>query len=247
MRPALESAVLAVLAKLRYLLTRPLVPVGVPDRELYQPRFLPWLGGGDFERLYRLAEPRTLVARDRCYVLQTLLRQALHVLGNIWECGVYRGGTAAMFAAMLNEAASDKRLFLFDTFGGMPETNPDKDLHRQGDFADTSLDAVRAYVGQPERCVFRQGWIPETFRGLETERIAFAHIDVDIHQSVLDCLSFIWPRLSPGGFIVLDDYGFYSCPGARAAVDEFFAKRPAVPLCLATGQAVVFKSTAEAA
>lgn len=245
MRPALESAVVTVLAKLRHLLTRPLVPAGVPDRELYQPRFLPWLGEGDFARLYRVAEPRSLVARDRAYVLHTMLKQSLHIPGHVWECGVYRGGTAAMFARMLAEAASDKRLFLFDTFDGMPATDPDKDRHRQGDFADTSLEAVRAYVGQPERCVFRPGWIPATFQGLEAECIAFAHIDVDIHQSVLDCLGFIWPRLSVGGFVVLDDYGFFTCPGARAATDEFFARRAAVPLCLASGQAVVFKSLAE--
>jgi O-methyltransferase len=54
-------------------------------------------------------------------------------------------------------------------------------------------------------------------------------------------MSFVWLRLTLGGFIVFHDYGFPSCPGARAAVDEFFAARTCVPLCLPTGQAVVFK------
>jgi len=60
--------------------------------------FSPWLGQGDFERYYALAAPKTLVSADRCYVLWILLRQALNISGDIWECGVYKGGTAAMMA-----------------------------------------------------------------------------------------------------------------------------------------------------
>jgi O-methyltransferase len=216
----------------------------IPDRELYRPLFSPWLGGGDFRRYYELAAPKTLVSPDRCHVLQTLLRQALHVPGDVWECGVYKGGTAGMMAAMLKDAGSAKRLYLFDTFAGMPETHATKDWHRQGDFADTSVEAVTRHVGHADLCVIRQGFIPDTFAGLEDARIAFAHIDVDIYQSILDSLAFIWPRLSVGGFVVLDDYGFPTCPGARAAVDEFFQDRPCVPLCLSTGQAIAFKSVA---
>jgi len=78
--------------------------------------------------------------------------------------------------------------------------------------------------------------------GLSDARIAMAHIDLDLYQSISDALAFIWPRLSNGGFIVFDDYGHPTCPGARAAVDGFYAQGPAVPLCLPTGQAIVFKS-----
>ena len=214
----------------------------IPDRDLYRPLFSPWLGGGDFRRYYQLAAPRSLVSPDRCYVLQTLLRQALHVPGDIWECGVYQGGTAGMFAAMLHDARTTKKLYLFDTFAGMPETHATKDWHRQGDFADTSVEAVTRHVAHPDICILRPGFIPETFTGLENARIAFAHIDVDIYQSILDSLTFIWPRLSIGGIIVFDDYGFPTCPGARAAVDEFFRDLPSAPLCLSTGQAIAFKS-----
>jgi O-methyltransferase len=213
----------------------------IPDAELYQPVFSPWLGGGDFKQYYDLAAPKSLVSPDRCYVLYTLLRQAVSVAGDVWECGVYKGGTAAMMAAMLHQYAPQKKIYLFDTFEGMPDTDPVKDWHKQGDFSDTSLETVSAYVGLKEQCVFRKGFIPDTFKGLETATIAFAHIDVDIYKSISDCLEFIWPRLSVGGFIVFDDYGFPSCPGARAAVDEFFAGKDFFPLCLHTGQALVFK------
>lgn len=212
---------------------------------LYQPLYSPWLDqAGEFGAYYRLARPRTLVSADRCYILYRLLLQSLAVEGEVWECGVYQGGTAAMMAAILGDKLPAKKLYLFDTFEGMPETDAAADLHAKGDFSDTSVEAVAQYVGHAGLCVIRKGFIPQTFAGLESARIALAHVDVDIYRSVKDCLEFIWPRLSPGGFIVCDDYGFPTCPGARAAVDEFFAGKAAIPLCLPTGQAVIFKGGA---
>jgi O-methyltransferase len=220
------------------------LPFAIPDGELYRPVFSPWLGGGEFRSYYERAIPRTLVSPDRCYVLYCLLLQALRVEGDVWECGVYRGGTAAMMGAMLADKMPTKKLYLFDSFEGMPDADSKKDWHRKGDFSDTSQESVESYVGQGDLCVIRKGYIPATFSGLESARIALAHIDVDIYRSVKDCLDFIWPRLSRSGFIVCDDYGFPTCPGARAAVDEFFAGKSTIPLCLPTGQALIFKGEA---
>ena len=214
----------------------------IPDARLYRPLFSPWYGEGEFARLFEIAATRTLVSRDRCWILYSLARQALAVPGDFWECGVYRGGTAVILSSLVEESRDSRNLYLFDTFQGMPETDAKKDLHRKGDFSASSLQAVQDCIGEfSKRCIFRRGFIPDTFVGLEGELIAFAHVDVDIYRSVLDCLNFIWPRLSLGGFIVLDDYGFSSCPGARKAVDDFFSGSPTIPLCLPTGQAIVFK------
>jgi O-methyltransferase len=215
--------------------------VTIPDADLYRPLFSPWHGPGEFRRYFEWAAPRTVVSVDRCYVLYALLTQAIHVAGDVWECGVYRGGTAAMMAAILRDNQPDKKLYLFDTFAGMPDTDPSRDLHNRGDFADTSVEAVAGYLGCDARCYLRPGLIPATFKGLEDERICFLHVDLDIYRAITDCLEFAWPRISLGGFVVLDDYGFPTCPGARAAVDEFFKGERCVPLCLPTGQAVVFK------
>jgi O-methyltransferase len=68
------------------------------------------------------------------------------------------------------------------------------------------------------------------------------HVDLDIFASITDALTFFYPRMAAGGIIVFDDYGFPSCPGARAAVDEFFSQKPEVPFALQTGQCVVRKS-----
>ena len=216
------------------------VPKHIPNADLYRPWFSPWFGK-QFTRYYEIAAPRTLVSADRCYVIYTLLRQALMLDGDVWECGVYQGGTAAMLAKIIRESGTDKKLFLFDTFVGMPATDKNRDLHREGDFSDTSAEQVEAFINAPEVAILRKGYIPDTFSGLESNRIAFAHIDVDIYKSVIDSIKFIWPRLSSGGFVVFDDYGFPSCPGVLQAVDEFFAQTLVHPLCLHTGQALVFK------
>lgn len=214
----------------------------LPDKELYQPQFSPWLAEtGEFRQLISKAKPFSLVSEDRLWILYSLAQQARHLTGEFWECGVYKGGTAIILADILR-AAPDKTLRLFDTFSGMPETDPDKDYHRKGDFADTSLASVKQRLDDKDNIEFHQGFIPDTFQGLEHEKLAFAHIDVDIYQSVLDCCEFIYPRLVSGGFMLFDDYGFPSCPGARAAVDSFFADKIEVPLVLSTGQAFVIKS-----
>jgi len=215
----------------------------IPDAEYYQPLFSPWMGYGEFSKYYDLAKQATLVSADRCWVLYALCRQSIFVEGNIWECGVYRGGTAAMLAQILHDYSPTKRLHLFDTFEGMPETDRASDLHEKGDFSDTTLEKVRQHVKHADITEYHKGLIPDAFAGLERSVIAFAHVDVDIRQSVADCCDFIFPRLSVGGFIVFDDYGFPGCPGSRQAVDAYFSGRSAVPLVLPTGQAVVFKST----
>ena len=214
----------------------------IPDGKYYRPLFSPWLGYGDFSHYYDLAKARTIVSPDRCWVLYCLCKQSLSVEGEIWECGVYKGGTAAMLAGIAGRGAPGKRVRLFDTFQGIPETDAIVDIHKKGDFHDATLADVRDYVKHKDITVYHQGLIPQTFDGLEASRIAFAHIDVDIWKSVMDCCTFIFPRLSVGGFMLFDDYGFPSCPGARKAVDEFFSDKTEVPLVLPTGQAVVFKS-----
>ena len=213
----------------------------IPDRPFYDGVFSPWLGYGDFGPLFEAIRKFTLVSPARAWIIYSLARQALSVQGNFYEAGVFRGGTALLLRKILETRAHDKQLRLFDTFGGMPETHAEKDLHRAGDFANTSLAGVQSLVGTPEFVSYHPGIIPASFAGLEADTIAFAHIDLDIYQGILDSCRFIYPRLSPGGIIVFDDYGFMSCPGAREAVDQFFADKPEVPLVLPTGQAIMFK------
>jgi O-methyltransferase len=184
----------------------------------------------------------TLVSVDRLYVLKTMYLQAMNLPGEVWEAGTYRGGTAFMFRRFEQQkAAIPATIRLFDTFDGMPETDPLRDVHAAGDFGDTSLAQVRQLIGEHPWVHYHPGFIPATFRGLEANRIRFAHIDLDIYEAIVAASHFMYPRMVPGGIMVYDDYGFFTCPGARDAVDEFFADKPEKPLVLSTGQALVMK------
>jgi O-methyltransferase len=213
----------------------------VPDIGLYRPLYSPWLGEAEFERLYQSIRRHTLVSRDRCYLLWRTLRQATRLDGGFVECGVFRGGTALLAALVLKDRAARGPLHLFDSFAGMPPTTAGVDRHRAGDFSTTSLEAVKKLLADFPNVVFHPGFIPGTFAGVDLPRIAWAHVDVDIYQSVKDCIAWIYPRLVPGGFMIFDDYGFPSCAGERRAVDEAFVALPESPICLPTGQCLVIK------
>ena len=212
----------------------------VPDAHLYNPNYQPWRDAG-FRARYREISSRTLVPVDGAWTLSALAQQAAVVEGDFLEAGVYRGGTARLLHGILESFPKRRLLHLFDTFEGMPETDATHDLHKSRDFCDTGLESVSAFVGDEDWVRYHKGLIPDSFVGLEGLRFALAHIDVDIYKSVLDCAEFIYPRLTAGGIMIFDDYGLPSCPGARSAVDRFFAGRLEVPLALQTGQAIVFR------
>jgi len=219
-------------------LYRTFVVKNIPDREQYNPHYSPWLAPW-FRELYTSLAPYTTVSIDRCWTLWQGLSHASNVEGDVLEAGVFQGGTAKLLHTALN-GRTDKALLLFDSFGGMKETSS-HDRHAPGDFADTSLEHVQSLLGNAPNVTLYPGWIPDTFSGLEDRRFCFAHVDLDLYQGILDTMTFVYPRMSRGGVIVFDDYGFASCPGARRAVDVFFADKPEKPLALSTSQAIIHK------
>jgi O-methyltransferase len=202
---------------------------------------LVWDEDARFLELHSEIRNRTLVDKSRCFILYQYVRHAAGLSGDIAEIGVYKGGTALLLARMNPQ----RTVHLFDTFEGMPETDPTRDLHGQGDFSDTSLKGVQAFLSGLPSVQFYPGLFPDTAGPVADKTFAFVHVDVDIYRSVLDCCEFFYPRLAVGGVMVFDDYGFRSCPGARAAVDEFFLNRPERPVYLATGQCVVIRMPSE--
>ena len=183
--------------------------------------------------------PYTLVDPVRCYMLYQCALQAARLGADAAEVGVYRGGTARLIATAMQDAGA--RVHLFDTFEGMPSTDPAHDEHRQGDFSDTSLEAVRKNLAGCGNVALYPGFFPATAPPVAHLEFALAHIDVDIYRSVLDCCAFFYPRMVPGGIMVFDDYGFDTCPGAKQGVDEFFRGTPERPWYLPSGQCVVVK------
>jgi O-methyltransferase len=213
----------------------------VPDLDLYRPLFSPWEGQADFKRYFDPVRPHTLVGSERCWILLQMMRHALALTGDFAEFGVFRGGTALLAAEVLRDAHDHRPLHLFDSFAGMPTTSTGEPFAR-GDLGQTSKAAVRDLVAPAGvKVEMHSGYIPDTFRETGIAQLAYAHVDVDLYQSVLDCIEFVYPRLVPGGIIIFDDYGFPSCTRAREAVDQAFAALPEKPIYLPTGQAMVIK------
>jgi O-methyltransferase len=165
--------------------------------------------------------------------LQTLWRlsrriDAHGIDGDIVECGVWNGGTAAVMA--LANRRQDRRFWLFDSFAGFPKPG-EKDVPgavgiQEGDWKG-SLARVRglfARLGIPDsRIEIVPGWFQQTLPSSPVRRIALLHLDADLYDSVRLGLECFYDRISPGGYVVLDDYGFW--PGCRTAVDEFLKAR----------------------
>lgn len=202
----------------------------------------PWESDREFDNLMAAVSRRTVVDRVRCFMLHQIAGAvSISVPGDVAEVGVWRGGTAAVIASAVRRKAS-KTIHLFDTFSGMPESDPSKDFHKAGDFSDVSQSEVASFLSAYGNFDIHAGVFPGTASTLDGIRFSFVHVDADIYKSVMDCCVFFYPRVSKGGIIVFDDYGFQTCHGAKMAVDEYFSDRRDPPIYLPTGQCMIIKS-----
>lgn len=209
----------------------------IKDGEAYRPMFSPWLMP-EWKKRLRADDLRSLLPLQAKYVFYTLVDDAVgRSQGQLAECGVYKGGTAKILA----ERVSDRPIHLFDTFAGMPETDPVRDWHKAGDFADTSVESVRQYLSDHQNVTCVPGFVPDTLDVVQDCRFAFVHIDLDIYPAIKSACEFFYSRMASGGIILFDDYGYPSCPGARLAIDEFFADKPEVVMIYPTGQCSIYK------
>ena len=168
------------------------------------------------------------------------------VPGDLAELGVYKGNTAALIAAAARRLG--RTAYLFDTFAGFdPADLRGLDENQERQFADTSLDAVRAFVGE-DATRYVVGHFPDSLAQVEEDpRFCLVHIDCDLQAPITTALEWFYPRMAPGGFIVVHDYGSLAWDGAERAVDMFFATRPEPPLPLPDGATSIAVRKARAA
>ena len=183
------------------------------------------------KRITKIVLPYTLVGPERVHNLFVLAQRVEEekIPGDVVECGVCNGGSAAILARFATRSRLNRTIWLLDSFQGMPETTCE-----DGDAAKTHIGKE---VGDPARVskVLRDvcanmsrvrilpGWFQDTFPSVSASQIALLNIDADWYESVKLCLETFYDRVVPGGFISFDDYGHW--PGCRKAVDEFFQAR----------------------
>jgi O-methyltransferase len=184
----------------------------------------------------------TATSPERIYAACEAIRYVSRcdVPGDIVECGVWRGGMVmAMLRTLLEQNDTARDVYLYDTFAGMsPPTERDEtfkgasaaSLMSRSDPKDpnsvwctASLQDVRQNVASvgydPARIHFVEGKIEETLPGTIPERIAVLRLDTDWYASTKHELNHLYPRLTSGGVLIIDDYGHWK--GAREAVDEY--------------------------
>jgi hypothetical protein len=181
----------------------------------------------------------------RLYSIILNVRQTLddHVPGDMAELGVYRGNSAAVLAYYAR--MHYKNLVLFDTFEGFDQRDlMGVDRSRNFEFADTSLDQVRDLVGD-QGVTFVPGRFPQSIPSdLYASRFCLAHIDCDLYEPAKAGLEFFYPRLSPGGLLILHDYANPYWEGIKRAMDEYCTRIPERPLIFGdrAGTAMIRKS-----
>jgi O-methyltransferase len=161
----------------------------------------------------------------RYYFLYLQLRriEEQRIPGDLAELGVYQGNTAVF----INRLCPSRTLHLFDTFAGFDERDS-KTFARKDTFKDVSVDLVRSRFQNGAVEVY-VGYFPETAASLKHDsRFSLVHIDLDLEAPIAAALAFFYPRLSPGGVIVVHDYNNVASwdQGAKKAVDRFLADKP---------------------
>lgn len=227
---------------LRFFLLRKLGAWLVPKYRFNWPQ-LAWWDDDVFSAYLRRFDEIDGCNSDRHWALGQLTRLVADVAGDTAECGVFRGASSYLICRG-NQLAPNRRVHhLFDSFQGLSEPSIlDGSFWSAGDLA-CPLSVVKENLEEfgEEAVCFHQGWIPERFHELSQSHFSFVHIDVDLHEPTRDSLEFFYPRMSEGGIILCDDYGFTSCPGATAAFDEYLMDKPEPMIALPCGGGFLIK------
>jgi O-methyltransferase len=150
--------------------------------------------------------------------------------GDIVECGVYKGGSAAVMAYAAKSSSIVRGIWLFDSFEGLPPPTKKDGERAFGQYykglCTGTVREVREIFGtlkiKDKRVHIVPGWFKDTFPIVKVKKIALLHIDADWYESVGLCLDKFYANVARGGFVVLDDYGCWE--GCRRATDEFIRK-----------------------
>jgi predicted O-methyltransferase YrrM len=195
--------------------------------------------------IYSKVQPLTMLSLERFLANLRAIEYIVQnrIPGDIVECGVWRGGSAmAMALALLRLSDTSRTLWMYDTFQGMTDpTDADKShggigaeelltaakehevRERSLVLAYASLEDVRNNMratGYPmNRIRFIEGSVEQTIPGTLPEQIALLRLDTDWYESTRHELIHLYPKLTPGGILIIDDYGHWQ--GARKAVDEY--------------------------
>ena len=201
-----------------------------------------------FRRAYELGRAtgsfRGREIRWRVHVACWAAAHAAQLEGDFVECGVYRGGLARAIVDYVGFADLSKAFYLFDTFEGIPEASisqAERALGRQpGEYEECYAAVCETF--RPFSNVHPiRGRVPEVLSQVEIERVAYLSLDMNVYQPEIAAAEHFWPRMTSGGILLLDDYGFRRYVMQKHAFDAFAREKGVSVLALPTGQGLLIK------
>ncbi|HTB32155.1 MAG TPA: TylF/MycF/NovP-related O-methyltransferase [Bacteroidia bacterium] len=174
----------------------------------------------------------TMVGMKRLNNVEYCIREAIknNVEGDLIELGVWRGGTVILMRALLKELGStDRIVWVADSFNGLPPPNPDKypadkgdKFSKYGELAIPEKDVIHnfeKYGLLDDQVKFLKGWFKDTLPVAPIKKLALLRLDGDMYESTMDGLVNLYPKLSIGGYIIIDDWG--AVPSCKKAVEDY--------------------------
>ncbi len=176
----------------------------------------------------------TMIGKHRLDNIQECVEAVLRdkVPGDLIETGVWRGGACILMRAILAAyGVTNRKVFVADSFQGLPEPDEAKypadkgDTHHVHEFIAVSQEDVegnfKKYGLLDDQVVFLKGWFKDTLPTAPIENIAVMRLDGDMYSSTIDALNSLYPKLSSGGFCIIDDYALKGC---KQAVSDYRAE-----------------------
>lgn len=216
---------------------------------IYSDKALQAVGGGIYDASIREvgrdwpSMAHTMIGVKRLANLRTLAERVIQqgIPGDFIETGVWRGGACILMRAVLHAYdVKDRRVWVADSFEGVPAPDEQKypadkgsDYHTFRELAvpmETVSDNIAKYGLLDDRIVFLKGWFKDTLPAAPIKRLALLRLDGDLYESTMDALNALYDKLSPGGYVIVDDY--HVVDGCRNAIHDFLAMRRLTPqLC----------------
>lgn len=218
---------------------------GVFGYQIFSTRRFPIDMDKEFKSVYQECKKYTQTSIERMYALYKATQYIVNskILGDFVECGVWKGGSTMIMAKTLLKMDDTKRkIYLYDTFAGMPKpSKKDKRLYDSLEFYEiwkrkqkkgynefnySPLSEVKKNMFStkypPKNLIFVKGRVEDRIPSSAPSKIALLRLDTDWYESTYHELVHLYPLLSQGGVLIIDDYGY--CSGSKEAVDKYFNK-----------------------
>jgi len=212
----------------------------------------PFLNEENFLRAYNFGAQTNswhgLSIRWRAYIACWAAAYASKLDGDFVECGVNRGGLARAIIDYTGFERLNKRFYLIDTFSGLVPTYLSEEEKKKGILSaysyynDNSAKIVEKTFARFKNVKIVQGSVPDVLSSLQINRVAFLSLDMNCTIPEIRAAEYFWPRMCPGGVMILDDYGSLLHCEQQKAFDDFARDRSVQVLVLPTGQGLIFKS-----